>query len=52
LDVIPIIIEEDDLKIDNLPIIILKDWGLIDNIYNIFTKQMNNKIVINNYFLN
>jgi hypothetical protein len=52
LDVIPIIIEKDDLKIDNLPIIILEDWELIDNIYNIFTKQMNNKIVINNYFLN
>jgi hypothetical protein len=52
LDVIPIIIEEDDLKIDNLPIIILKDWELIDNVYNMFTKQINNKIVINNYFLN
>tara|TARA_B110000971_G_C19949736_1_gene472779 strand:- start:196 stop:1218 length:1023 start_codon:yes stop_codon:yes gene_type:complete len=49
LNVIPIIIEKDDLKIDNLPIIILEDWSSIDNLESAFTKQINNKIVINNY---
>jgi hypothetical protein len=45
LDVIPIIIENDDLKIDNLPIIILKDWSNLDLKYK-FNNQINNKLTI------
>jgi len=55
LDVIPIIIEKDDLKIDNLPIIILKDWSNLD-LKNIFNSQENSKLTIkyfiNNYLIN
>jgi hypothetical protein len=43
LDVIPMIIENDDLKIDNLPIIILKDWDNLDLKYK-FNNQINSKL--------
>lgn len=48
LDVIPIIIETDNLQIDNLPIIILEDW------YNLFLKdnfsnQENSKLTMSYY---
>ena len=53
LNVIPIIIENDDLKIYNLPIIILKDWDDLDinNINNSFTNQQNDKLCFE-YYIN
>jgi len=48
LDVIPIIIETDNLKIDNLPFNILEDWDILflkDN----FSNQENSKITMSYY---
>jgi hypothetical protein len=49
LNVIPIIIEIDNININNLPIIILKDWIDIDYLNNSFINQINNKLQISYY---
>ena len=52
LNVIPIVLKEDNIKIDNLPIIFIDKWEDIDNInfLNIqFKNQELNKITINYY---
>jgi hypothetical protein len=53
LDVIPIMIEDDSVKIDNLPIIILKDWDELLNdskeILKEFKNQELNKLTLNYY---
>lgn len=54
LDVIPIMINNDNIKIDNLPIIILNDWSELINkngseLINQFNNQQINKLTIDYY---
>jgi len=48
LDVIPIIISNDDIKINNLPIIVLKSWSELTTI-NTFSNLQNEKLTITYY---
>ena len=48
LDVIPIIIEPDDVKIYNLPIIILNNWDSVIK-ETVFCNQQNEKLCLNYY---
>ena len=49
LDVIPIIINDDDIKIDNLPIIVLNSWSSELNLINKFKNIQLEKLTINYY---